>query len=229
MVRKRGHLMKIICSSRDVGIGGTCEENVLGKRILRPDKVKRMRAMKSAGKSLLEIADCVGCSVSTVSLYCRDLYTHPARVYATEELARERIVENARTPERKEAKCAYAARKGPDKGHGICIDCGKRINRRYGYCPEHNMAYRKEEAVKKPPDPSEPKECVEEIVSLPRRTEEISRPRKQVKKPVNKAYRKEVLLIPCSGHSPTGSHYWVINTDGIGICKYCKEKKQFIV
>jgi hypothetical protein len=155
-------------------------------------------------------------------------------VYATEELAREMIVENARTPERKEAKRAYSARKGPDKGCGICIDCGERISRRYGYCPEHHMAYRKEEAGKKktaeePPKSIEEEKCVEEIIPLPQKIKRIYKPREQVREPKHKMHRKEVLLIPCSGPSPTGSHYWVINTDGIGICKYCKEEKQFII
>ena len=54
-----------------------------------PDRViQAMRREKSAGDSVKVLGKRYGISPSTVSFYCRDLYTHPSRIYQTEKEAR---------------------------------------------------------------------------------------------------------------------------------------------
>jgi len=94
---------------------------------LSKSKITIMREAKTAGYSLSEIASSLSVAKSTVSLYCRDLYSHPNRVYETEE----------------EARLAIYLR-SLDKDHTKkqnCIDCGKIIRNEHTRCLKCNLEY----------------------------------------------------------------------------------------
>ena len=88
--------------------------------MLPPKVVLEIRKLKAEGHSLKEISSLFGCSKSSVSLYCRDLYSNNKRVYKTEEEAREKI------------------RKVPKKKHP-CGNCGKAIRLGSKLCKECYM------------------------------------------------------------------------------------------
>lgn len=50
--------------------------------------IRQMREMKGKGESLKHIASELKIAKSTASYYCRDLFTHPERIYSTEREAR---------------------------------------------------------------------------------------------------------------------------------------------
>ena len=84
-----------------------------------------MRDDKLEGWSLRDIAERHGVSKSTVSMYCRDLYTDPRRVYETEEEAREAVIQ-----------------RGHGRSHSKyhpCVDCGKSIRNEYTRCEDCNQ------------------------------------------------------------------------------------------
>jgi len=91
--------------------------------------IKDIREAKLRGYSLREIAEAYQVAKSTASLYCRDLYDDPQRIYQTEEEAREII-----------------ALRGLGKDHNVyhlCIDCGKTIRNTPIRCLHCNLTYQK--------------------------------------------------------------------------------------
>lgn len=89
--------------------------------------VDRIRKAKQDGYSLRDIETAFGIARSTASLYCRDLFWYPGRLYETEEQAREAVA--LRGFGRDYAKYHH------------CVDCGKRIRNKHVRCLTCNLTF----------------------------------------------------------------------------------------
>ena len=85
--------------------------------------IELIRKRKSDGFSLADIAKEFGCAKSTTSLYCRDLFYHPLRKYATEKDARQIPIDGRKgKPHKKYPRDTlkeYLRKMVP------CVKCGK--------------------------------------------------------------------------------------------------------
>lgn len=94
------------------------------------DKVDIMRRAKQEGYSLREVSVSLNVAKSTVSLYTRDLFYHPNRIYQTEEEARNAV---------------YQRNIGKDHTkYRKCIDCGDKIRNEHVRCLKCNLVYQRE-------------------------------------------------------------------------------------
>lgn len=94
------------------------------------DMINAMREAKINGASLKEITEAFDIAKSTASLYCRDLFWHPNRIYQTEGEARDAV-----------------AMRGIGTDHSIyrkCLDCGGTIRNENKRCLSCNL---KQQAV----------------------------------------------------------------------------------
>ncbi len=89
-----------------------------------------MRDMKRDGLSLREISDELLIAKSTVSVYCRDLFDHPSRIYFTEEDCRNAVVQRGIGMDH----CRYR----------LCLDCGLKIRNEHLRCAACSLAYQTE-------------------------------------------------------------------------------------
>ena len=92
--------------------------------------VREMRAMKRDGASLSEISDALGVAKSTASVYCRDLFDHPSRVYLTEDDYRDAVLQRGLGKDH----CKYRS----------CVGCGRKIRNEHTRCAACNLVYQME-------------------------------------------------------------------------------------
>ena len=94
---------------------------------LNPELVRLIREAKARGDSLLDIAKKHGVSKSTVSLYCRDLFEHPKRIYLTERACRQNLVvrqrSHPRSPDKRVPCKGCGASIRADGKTQLCIKC----------------------------------------------------------------------------------------------------------
>lgn len=107
---------------------GTTKSRTDGRFTRIPSsKVFLIREAKRSGYSLLEIANEYNIGKSTASLYCRDLFYDPQRIYETEEEAR---------------LVVYLRNVGKDHNtYKGCLDCGRAIRNSQVRCLECNLAH----------------------------------------------------------------------------------------
>lgn len=172
------------------------------------EKVAAMRQMKKEDFSLQDIAQKYHVAKSTVSIYCRDLFDHPKRIYQTEEEIRDVIFKRG-IGKNHDAyhKCACGVKIRRD--HQRCLTCRKKYEKESGTLDrffQGGVAHRfkagdgRKRGATRTVKPSKPKEF-------------------RFKHPIGEA---EVCEL-----SPSKSHYWIINAVNVGICKYCGKGKQF--
>jgi len=98
---------------------------------IHTSKVILMRQAKIDGYSLREIGETLEVAKSTISLYCRDLYWYPTRVYETEQEARDAIT-----------------MRGVGTDHSkyhYCSQCGRKVRNEHQRCLKCNLSYQLEE------------------------------------------------------------------------------------
>jgi len=83
--------------------------------------IDAIREAKVTGTSLREISEIFGCSKSTASLYCRNLFDYRDRLYKTEEEARFSIAERNKADKDRHKRYKYS------KKYRRCINCGQPI------------------------------------------------------------------------------------------------------
>lgn len=171
-----------------------------------PSIIRAIRQAKLDGKSLKQIAEMFGCAKSTASLYCRDVFEHPNRLYQSEQDARAAILRgNQLNPNRS---------RGTYRTYYPCIECGKLIRRNGSRCIVCHSTERKRAAFEQ-----YIKRCEErQILKDQRQEAAFERIRN----------RFPVIINVCPSElSPNERHHWVIDMNDYGICKYCEKEKQF--
>lgn len=106
---------------------GTREDKLFSR--LPSDIIIRIREAKQYGYSLSDIANTFHIAKSTASLYCRDLFWYPNRIYGAEQEMRDAIAE-----------------RGKGKVHSIyhpCIDCGETIRNERARCLKCLLIYQR--------------------------------------------------------------------------------------
>ncbi len=130
---------------------------------MNPAAVRTMRNLKRRGKSIKDIAAQVGCSKSTASLYCRDLYEDPQRRYPTQKALRKAAAKRQRKHRAAMTTAATAERRvqttKSDRRHSPpsparashrrkermpCEGCGKLIVYGRGRCAKCKKSYRQQ-------------------------------------------------------------------------------------
>jgi len=171
-------------------------------------KIAAMRQMKEEGFSLGDIALKLHVAKSTVSIYCRDIFDHPKRIYQTEQEIRD-VVFKRGVGKNHEAfhRCACGAK--IRRQHKRCLSCRRKYEKESGELDKFiqgGIANRfkagdgKKRGATSAVKPSKPKEF-------------------RFKYPLKGAELCEL--------SPTKSHYWIINAANVGTCKHCGKAKQF--
>lgn len=170
-----------------------------------------MRQAKVDGMSLTDISKTYGVAKSTVSLYCRDLYTYPTRKHQTETECRRLIM-----------------MRGSGKSHegklkNKCLDCGKPIRSDNHRCSKCYKVYQQDSGQ------------IESLIAYGSKTRfsaesalkrYIERAKLNTTAPKPKINIKPVNSEPCV-NSPSGYHHWIIDDSNYGICRYCKKCRQF--
>ena len=190
--------------------------------------IEAMRRDKHSGLSLLQLSLKYKVAKSTASLYCRDLYNNPQRIYKTGKDARQRIVAN-----RKRYPCIKCGTLCKREG-GLCAKC---FGNAHTNAPHSNHDHHKKYPCKSCKVNMVYKldgvclSCYRTIIhkkALIKQQEQDARQHdKQIRMESRYAKDKERLLAsttPCQ-LSPTKAHYWIINSDNIGVCKYCNMSK----
>ena len=205
------------------------------KRAVPPEIVAQMRADKLQGISLKEIARKYGISLSTTSLYCRDLFSHPSRKYQTEAEARQMMCvvskrNNLLHPERPRYS---KTRQCPNCGKMIkqvsemCIDCRRALRRRMAMPPplvrtrSNNGKQRRNDADRQRHINLDIQRINSAIDSAKRR-DETERGRKGT----TPKRLPPILLDECP-NNPGQGHYWVLDRYNHGICKACDISRRF--
>ena len=189
-----------------------------------PDStIMAIRSGKQTGQSLKQISEQYHISKATVSYYCRDLFSHPNRKYITEVEIRKRGTELAKrftchicgTPTKSKNRLCGACyqRSRPQstiqhpKKHKLypCRDCKtKLISKPNGLCIScHTMLLAEQKAIQDKDKEQRQSNRNAYLAKLDSKANELAK---------------------CFA-SPTGAHYWSINADNIGTCKYCHKQK----
>lgn len=187
--------------------------------------IKSIRIDKQNGSSLKTISSKYGIAKSTVSYYCRDLYTYRTRKYQTEEEARNHtnsskrhICRNCGSPCKKEGGLCLKCYKESTASSKTTIRCRHTIT----------SAKKKEEQQLKTLKQSKrnsiqqiksPKQLITTSDKKPKPT----KTRKQIE--YHKRQDSKARMLAQCDDSPTGSHHWNINSENIGTCRYCHTVK----
>lgn len=200
------------------------------------DTIDAIRKGKQAGESLRTLADRFEISKTSVSYYCRDVFASQHRKYLTEEELRQCGYHRSLRPCR---ECGT-----PTRGRvtGLCMKCYAKTRVRHAHkrplypcrvC-HTSMTYRPNSRCLKCRRKAETHRKAEREQLLlanseHRRTEDTQEIEERDHR--RKAYLTRVdnrlqILASCpSPKSPNGVHFWKINTDNIGTCKYCDQAK----
>ncbi len=164
-------------------------------------EVTEMRRLIIRGYNLREISAITSRPKSTISLYCRDLYEHPQRKFKTEQEARQRIVERAR-------------------GHRVyqrhpCPICHAMMATNSRCCIRCYQIQQKTSAAER---------------DLDRRRRQQERNEQRAKERQERLEQKTKHLIPIVVElcllSPNQRHYWRLNAQNMGTCKWCGVERQ---
>ena len=172
---------------------------------LPADIVTRIRRDKENGLSLNEIAYKYNCAKSTASFYCRDVFWHPFRKYATEREARQTPIDKKKGMPRKR----YPSDFNKPRYTYPCIICGAKITRKGRFCIVCYTELRKLQAL---------------VNAEEEGRERAQRIRANIERQNRRMPKATVSVCP---KSPNERHYWVIDSTNIGACKYCEEIKDF--
>lgn len=171
---------------------------------LPQSKIESIRNAKREGMSLQDISKTFGCSKSTASLYCRDLFYHPSRKYNTEEQARQIPIERRKGKLRRRYPSDYNRKR---KLYS-CVSCGNLISRKGHLCLKCYTAKLIEATNQR---------IAHKLVSAEeRRKRRLERSLPPV----------EIEVCP-SPKSPNQRHFWFIDSQEHGVCHYCGEKRDF--
>ena len=171
-----------------------------------------LRQRKQEGFSLSEIAHEFNIGKSTASLYCRDLFSHPMRKHQTERDARRQITINKSKRWHKGKRSPSDLNKDRARNHLPCIKCGQprksdSINKLCYACYKQKRiddAYTHKQEIQKKR---------EKIWQAEKESKERDRQNKQ------RLYKP--IPIEICNKSPNKRHYWIIDSNNIGTCKWC--------
>ncbi len=193
--------------------------------------ITAIRNGKQAGQSLGQLSEQYHIAKSTVSYYCRDLFSHPRRKYQTELEVRKRVTEQAK--------------------RFTCRNCGSPIKSKNGLCgtcyqksrphntPTHHKTLKskthklypcvncKTNMVRKPNGLC--LNCYQRLLAEKKAIRDKDKMQRQANHDEYIA-RKDATaneLAKCS-KSPTGAHFWSIDSQNIGVCKYCRHQKDML-
>ena len=176
------------------------------KRLDR-NTIDNIREGKRDGRSLKDLAQEFGCTKSTVSYYCRDLFTHPMRKYQTLEDVRKSHNESKKARYATGKRCPSDFKNYPSR-HAIrkmypCVSCGKPMSRKGSLCINCYTEKLKER----------------KISYENKKKEKIDRELERLKR-LDAKFKQDICPI-------NGAHHWIIDSNNIGQCRYCKAIKNF--
>jgi hypothetical protein len=180
------------------------------------ETIEKIRKRKQEGASLRQLANEFKCAKATASLYCRDLFEHTGRKYQSEKEARQTPILKCKGKPRKRYPSdnkKYPRKKYPHKKylyHCSSEGCLNMITRKGGLCIKCYTAKLIKDSEKR------------EAIHIKEREESQ---RLRLEREVKRFKPAKIEICPSS---PIERHYWIINSENLGICKYCGEKRQFI-
>jgi len=166
--------------------------------------IEDIRNRKRGGESLKQISKELGIAKSTASLYCRDLFEYRGRKYQTEKEARQIPIQNRKGKPRKKYPSdykKYPRQHGKRKLYPCRNGCGNMITRNGSLCIQ---CYNKKRI---------------ELANIRAKEREL-----RIKENIK---RLPPIKVEICNASPNERHYWLINSDNFGVCKWCKEERQF--
>ena len=170
---------------------------------LDPSIIAQMREMKAQGESIKGIARTLGCSSSSVSFYCHDLYENPRRKQLTQEAVRKARNERRKALQRAGLRKRYKyPRKRSERATYPCVDCSKQIGKKGGICISCHLARQAGVKAKRQKE--------RELRQKDRASSRFPAP----------------TLDPCSP-SPSGAHHWMLDAKSFGVCKHCGKERDF--
>jgi len=173
--------------------------------------IEQIRNGKRDGSSLNDLAQEFGCSKSTVSYYCRDIFSHPSRQYQTLDDVRYSYNERKKARWKSGKRCPSDFKSYPSTHRQRtlypCRICGNLIRRRDSLC----IACYHIELAK--------------LCEITARERELRQKRKlnfELKRLQRLDSKVKHDICPING-----THHWILDSTNIGECKYCGKERVF--
>lgn len=177
--------------------------------------VKAIRSDKQDGLSLKEIAIKYSISKTTASYYCRDLFTHPSRIYQT---TRDVILRRSHLKKRYICSTCGKPTKSKNKMCAVCYHAARRNNakplkqrNKFYPCRECKINLIKEKNGM----------CRSCYLKLRTIRESVLNTPPNKPTPIKPKPNAKLMKLAHCPKSPTSAHHWIINSVNIGTCKYC--------